>query len=419
MITVAVINEDFDFAASLGQIFELDGFTVRHFPSGFAALHADGENHHLDVIMVDYEERRPRIEDVLGGIKEKYPDTHVILTAKAESLAKARGFEGGQVIATMPLPLNFEVLDGYLQKIAAMKPVPPSPVREPSVQMRTEPKAPYEDPKKRSFDAPVSIISSKDVTKAFGPEGAVLTAGTSEAAIRIRRDLNAARASHEDILVAGPKGVGKKFFLKALERPDQPFIEIDCAATDPKSVGDILFGKLDHAGDLGGEGTEGALDQATGGMIVLLSIDKLPRYAQDGLERVLMTRNEMIRAGKGNLFRFRVLTSSDRDLLDLAIKHQFSATLLKALSPVFIEIPALSKRAADTLLIFEAAMRYAAFETGGATPDLTPKLATSIATFHWSGELEEICDAAFDYVRRYNTSQTTMDFSSILEFKKI
>jgi two-component system nitrogen regulation response regulator NtrX len=108
--------------------------------------------------------------------------------------------------------------------------------------------------------------------------------GDSEAARRVRREVEAAAASEAPVLVCGEVGSGRETIARhvhsASRRADQAFVHVPCAGLSGASVAAALFGS---------ESGPGRLELAERGSVFLEDVDALPGDLQAALASWLPT----------------------------------------------------------------------------------------------------------------------------------
>ena len=155
------------------------------------------------------------------------------------------------------------------------------------------------------------------------------------------------------ILVTGESGTGKELIAETIHnnsnRSHGPFIKVNCGAIPENLLESELFG-YDYGAFTGAkkEGKAGYFQLANGGTIFLDEIGDLPFNLQVKLLRVLQNR-EIVRVGgvKSLPIDVRIVTGTNRNLLDLVEKKLFREDLYYRLDVVPVLIPPLRDRKED------------------------------------------------------------------------
>ncbi len=164
-------------------------------------------------------------------------------------------------------------------------------------------------------------------------------------------------ATDLSVLISGESGVGKESFSHIIHslsaRKHNPFIAVNCGAIPEGTIDSELFGheKGSFTGAL--DSRKGYFETVNGGTIFLDEIGEMPLGTQARLLRMLET-GEFIRVGSSKVQKtdVRVITASNKDLLELTHKGRFREDLYYRLSTVPIRVPALRDRKEDILILF-------------------------------------------------------------------
>jgi PAS domain S-box-containing protein/TyrR family helix-turn-helix protein len=155
------------------------------------------------------------------------------------------------------------------------------------------------------------------------------------------------------ILISGESGTGKELIAETIHnnstRKDGPYIKVNCGAIPENLLESELFG-YDYGAFTGAkkEGKAGYFQLANGGTIFLDEIGDLPINLQVKLLRVLQNR-EIVRVGGVKVLPIdvRIVTGTNRNLLDLVEKKLFREDLYYRLNVVPVHVPPLRERKED------------------------------------------------------------------------
>jgi len=155
------------------------------------------------------------------------------------------------------------------------------------------------------------------------------------------------------ILITGESGTGKELIAEVIHnnssRRDQPFIKVNCGAIPETLLESELFG-YDYGAFTGAkkEGKPGYFQLAAGGTLFLDEIGDLPFNLQVKLLRVLQNK-EIVRVGGTKPLHVdaRIVTGTNRNLLELVEKRLFREDLYYRLNVVPINVPPLRDRIED------------------------------------------------------------------------
>jgi DNA-binding NtrC family response regulator len=173
----------------------------------------------------------------------------------------------------------------------------------------------------------------------------------------LRRVLSLARQvakSKATVLISGESGTGKEMFARFLhavsDRPEGPFIAINCAALPEHLLESELFGHEKGAFTGAIARKLGKFELASGGTMLLDEISEMDLGLQAKLLRVLQ-ENEFDRVGGIETVRVdvRVLATTNRKLEEAVAEGKFRQDLYYRLNVIPLKLPALRERGDDVL----------------------------------------------------------------------
>jgi len=218
----------------------------------------------------------------------------------------------------------------------------------------------------RDADAHLQRLASRGPHEVQGFQS---IAGTSRSiCVAVGR---ASRAARRDvpILILGESGTGKELFARAIHdaspRQGKPFIAINCAAISRELLEAELFGHKKGSFTGATENRDGAFKEADGGTLFLDEVGECDRAMQAKLLRVLQppehnpSHRVFNRVGDSKPLTsdVRVITATNRNLLDAIAERQFRADLYYRLAVITIKLPPLRERREDIPLIVETLMQ--------------------------------------------------------------
>src|SRR6202046_2461646 len=174
----------------------------------------------------------------------------------------------------------------------------------------------------------------------------------SEAMAGVLRAAQKAASSSIPVLIEGESGVGKELFARAIhgsgERKTKPFVAVNCGAI-PDNLGEsILFGPEKGAFTGATERHNGKFVEASGGTLFLDEVSELPLAAQVKLLRALQEGSgEGVRGRKPIKVDVRIISATNRKLLDRVKSGQFREDLFYRLHVLPLTIPPLRMRRED------------------------------------------------------------------------
>jgi DNA-binding NtrC family response regulator len=158
--------------------------------------------------------------------------------------------------------------------------------------------------------------------------------------------------SRATVLITGESGAGKEVVAKSLHhfssRVQKPFVAVSCAALPETLLESELFG-YEKGAFTGAQGSKvGRFELAHEGTLFLDEIGEIPMSVQVKLLRVLQEREfERLGSNKPTKVDVRLVTATNRNLMEAVEEGVFRLDLLYRLQVVEIEIPPLRNRLED------------------------------------------------------------------------
>jgi len=204
--------------------------------------------------------------------------------------------------------------------------------------------------------------------------------------------------SRASVLIAGESGTGKELIAAAIHehspRAKKPFVKLHCAALAESLLESELFGheRGSFTGAVGRR--EGRFEQADGGTLFLDEIGEISPAIQVKLLRFLQ-EHEFERVGGNQTIKVdvRVITATNRNLLQRVKDGQFREDLYYRLNVVNIEMPPLRARPSDIPLLASHFLAKYARENGKQVDGFTDEALAQLANYEWPGNVRELENA--------------------------
>lgn len=182
--------------------------------------------------------------------------------------------------------------------------------------------------------------------------------GTSEAMIRVLKEVERVAQSNSPVIITGESGTGKELIARAIHsnssRKFSPLVSVHCGALTESLLESELFGHEKGAFTGAMYNRKGRFEMADGGTIFLDEIATISPKMQIELLRVLETKT-FIRVGgnKEITSDFRVICATNKNLKQMVDKGLFREDLYYRLNVVNISIPPLRERTEDIPLLVD------------------------------------------------------------------
>ncbi|HVR60761.1 MAG TPA: sigma-54 dependent transcriptional regulator, partial [Polyangia bacterium] len=197
------------------------------------------------------------------------------------------------------------------------------------------------------------------------------------------------------VLITGESGTGKELIARALHdnssRHNGPFIKINCAAIPKTLMESELFGyeKGAFTGAVGAK--PGRFELAHGGTLFLDEIGEIPVEMQVKLLRVLQ-ESEFERVGGIKTIKVdvRLITATNRDLMQEIASGSFREDLFYRLNVVPIHIPPLRERREDVPLLASHFIAKFNDRLKKTITAIQPAAMERLIAYNWPGNIREL-----------------------------
>src|SRR5689334_9837290 len=222
----------------------------------------------------------------------------------------------------------------------------------------------------------------------------------SETMAAVLRTAQKAAASSIPVLVEGESGVGKELFARAIhgssERKSKPFVAVNCGAIPDNLVESILFGHEKGAFTGATERHMGKFVEASGGTLFLDEVGELPLAAQVKLLRALQEGTvEAVGGRKPVKVDVRIISATNRTLLDLVKSGQFREDLFYRLHVLPLTIPALRQRREDIPHLLRHFLARFCAEENRQISAITGEAMAHLSQLDWPGNIRQLENAVY------------------------
>jgi DNA-binding NtrC family response regulator len=222
----------------------------------------------------------------------------------------------------------------------------------------------------------------------------------SEAMAGVLRTAQKAATSTIPVLIEGESGVGKELFARAIhgsgERKSKPFVAVNCGAIPDNLVESILFGHEKGAFTGATERHTGKFVEASSGTLFLDEVGELPLATQVKLLRALQEGTvEAVGGRKPVKVDVRIISATNRKLLDLVKNGQFREDLFYRLHVLPLTIPPLRMRREDIPhLLRHFLARFGAEENRPIT-GITGEAMAQLTQLEWPGNIRQLENSVY------------------------
>ena len=364
-MSIMIVDDELIIRESFLHWFEKLGHKVEAAASGFEALEKL-EKLPFDLLFVDI--KMPGMDgiELLGKVKEEYPDTIVIIITAYGSIDTAVNAMKMGATDYLLKPFKPDQLSLVMEKVAHQK------------RLVSE----YKYMKGRldqitRFDNIIGQSSAMQEVFDLIPEVA---------------------QSDSSVLILGQTGTGKELVAKAIhaksKRSHLPFIAINCGAMPDTLLESELFGYQKGAFTGATHPSKGFLEVVSGGTLFLDEIGEISPKMQVDLLRVLEEK-KITRLGDRQPIDvdFRLISATRRDLEKEIAEGSFREDFFYRINVIRISVPTLKKRKGDIPLLVEHFIEKYSHETTKNVDHVSRDAIELLKAYDWPGNVRELENA--------------------------
>ena len=362
---IMIVDDERIIRESFYYWFQKSGHQVETAASGDEALEKLATSP-FDLMFVDIKMPGMNGIDLLKAVKERYPETLVIIITAYGSIESA--VEAMKIGAT-----------DYLLK--PFKPDQLTLVMEKVAQQQKQSKAlDYLKGRLEKITRFDNII------------------GQSPPMTDIFRMITEVATSDASILLMGETGTGKELVARAIhaksKRANLPFIAINCGAIPDTLLEAELFGHQKGAFTGATHARKGFLEVVCGGTLFLDEVGDISPKMQVDLLRVLEEK-KIMRVGSRNPLPvdFRLITATSRDLMAQIEGGTFREDFYYRINVIRIDIPPLRERKSDIQPLAEHFLHKFFHETTKRVDHIAPDALACLMAYDWPGNVRELENA--------------------------
>lgn len=218
--------------------------------------------------------------------------------------------------------------------------------------------------------------------------------GRGEAMLKVSKEIALSAESTANVLITGESGTGKEVVARLIHLHSNrkgPFVAVNCAAIVDTLLESELFGHEKGAFTGAASRKPGKFELAQDGTLFLDEIGELALPLQAKLLRALQERIfERVGGTQSINTNARVITATNRDLLQEVKNGDFREDLLYRLNVISIELPPLRERKEDIKLLSEALMQKISGTLHKAPLQISDSALAKLQDYNWPGNVREL-----------------------------
>jgi sigma-54 dependent transcriptional regulator, acetoin dehydrogenase operon transcriptional activator AcoR len=200
------------------------------------------------------------------------------------------------------------------------------------------------------------------------------------------------------VVVMGESGTGKELVAAAIhnesDRRDRLFVPVNCGALPEGILESELFGHVKGAFTGAIRDKKGRFELADGGTLFLDEIAELTPRMQVRLLRVLQEGIfEPVGGETPKKVDVRVISATNRNLMELVNKGQFRDDLFYRLAVMPIELPPLRERRNDIALLARHFLEKTSQRLSRSGLSLSDEALSLLMNYRWHGNVRELQNA--------------------------
>lgn len=365
----------------LEENLSVNGYKATAFKSPTEAIQFLKENS-VDLVLTDVKMDDMTGDEVLSHVLENHPETGVIMMTGFGNITHAvRALQKGAFdYITKPFKAKEIIfrIDRYFESDSTFN-------KQYKIEAFTQGKKQKKSKKATTDESSNGVIQQAE--KRF--------IGENRQVKQLMDILPKIASSTAPVMIQGESGTGKEVFANLIHnnsnRPDAPYIKINCANLPRELVESTLFGHIKGAFTGAISDQKGAFEEAHEGTILLDEITEIDIQIQAKLLRVLQEK-EFRRVGSQKPIEcdVRVIATSNRNIAEAISDGEFREDLYYRLNVFPISIPPLRERKEDIPLLVNYFIDRYTEKYGLESKEVSDDLMEVLINRRWNGNVREL-----------------------------
>jgi DNA-binding NtrC family response regulator len=359
MNSIIIIDDEKEICESIKMILEYEGYEVDYSTSSLDGL-AKITNGQFSALLLDIQMPEMNGFEVIKKVKESNPDLSVIIISAHGSIENA-------IKATKLGAFDF------IEK----------PVDRDKLLISV----------RNAVDQSNLILENKEIKRSLSGSDQIL--GNSKPIRNILDLIEKVAPLDTRVLITGENGTGKELVAKAIHnqslRKDRSFVEVNCAAIPNELIESELFGH--EKGSFTGAVQQriGRFELANKGTLFLDEIGDMSLQAQAKVLRAIEDgKIERVGGGKKIEVDVRIISATNKNLLDEIEKGTFREDLYHRINVIPIQIPPLRERIDDIPVLINSFIEEITAKHKKPLVKLNDDAMKYLQSMEWSGNVREL-----------------------------
>lgn len=357
-----VVDDEPKLCDLLTSALSQDGIQVFTAGNGLHALKVL-EQEEIDLVISDW--RMPGMDgpQLLGEIKQRYPQVPVIVMTAYSTVKNAVQSMRNGAYDYIAKPFDIDELDITVSKALQFR-----DILKDNQRMRAE------------------LDEQRQIDSLVGDSPAFRT---------VLQAVDSVRESNATILLTGESGTGKEMVARAIHlhgnRANKPFVAVNCAAIPEGLLESEMFGHRKGAFTGAVADRIGRFQQADKGTLFLDEVGDMPLALQAKILRALQERViEPVGDPRERKVDVRVIAATNKNLLEAVANKEFREDLYYRLNVFPIPLPALRERVEDIAPLARHFAHTLGATAGKRITGFSPQALQAMAQYAWPGNIREL-----------------------------
>jgi DNA-binding NtrC family response regulator len=360
---ILIVDDDDTIIGLLRKLFSNENYRVYTASNGREALKLLREIR-ADAVLLDYMMPNMNGLELLGEIKEKFPDIAcLMMTSHGEiGLAVEAMKQGAVDFVEKPF-----CMEGLLARVAQLQRIWELKKENRTLRHKLETRFNFDQFVGRS----TNILQVKDLIARVAP-------------------------SEATVLVQGETGTGKELAARAIHqhsaRSHKAFVPVDCASISETVIESELFGHVKGAYTGAHADSLGLIRSADKGTLFLDEIGELSAAAQAKLLRSIQEKTvRPVGSNKSYKVDIRVVAATNKDLEDAVQQGSFRKDLFFRVNVMTISLPPLKDRKEDLESLADHFLKEISNQPD-VIKSLSPETIQYLCNYNWPGNVRELAN---------------------------
>jgi len=371
MRKILIVDDEVNIGILLSKFLTRNSFSVSTASSGLTAMECLSKEPY-DLVLCDYRLEDTDGKEMLVKIKEKYPNTGVII-----------------ITGYSDIKLAVELIKlGAYDYIT--KPLYPDEI------LNTINKA-IETQIALAVDVPrqVSEVVKENGNHQVYSEQENFVVGQSIASRELLKQIEVVAPTNYSVILLGESGTGKESVAMAIHlnspRKNKPFVAMDCGSLTKELAGSEFFGH-EKGSFTGALYTKiGHFEMANGGTLFLDEVGNLSYDIQAALLRTVQERKiKRIGSTKEIDLDVRIIIATNENLGSAIQNGRFREDLYHRFNEFSINLPPLSARGHDIMIFAHTFLKVANGELNRNITGFSTEVEDCFLTYNWPGNVREL-----------------------------